>query len=300
VATSVDQYLSASIMRVSAVASEGLLLPAAWQQYEKQKLPGPVLGGWDEEVALDLDYNLPFSLWLKLARRRDIPANLHARIVCATWLRAVLLGKSDCTGELEKALIQAYPALAVPMARYHAAPNKTEKQYALASMSLENYGMAPYIRSGLPRFAMAINEFNYYQKNVWLPLKNGTDPQQADQPPWGGVVGRGNSADAVLMAENYKTGISRLLSVREKAEAARERVQIEKCHPSILLGQAVLNQAKSGKSDPELSHLLYKIVKLPLWSGYSKEGTAYSRAALKVLKASYRGDRWAGRVQYAY
>jgi hypothetical protein len=157
--------------------------------------------------------------------------------------------------------------------------------------------MAPYVRAGLPRFAAIIDQFNYYQENYWLPLK---PPNGTPKEDWRSVVSRGNSPDGLLMASYYKQGIDRLLTSAQKKEAEDERQQIERCHPSALLGQAVLNEAKANPSAPELPQLLYKVVKLPRWSGESKTGSIYSRAALRMLKEHYPGDRWAKKVSCYY
>ncbi len=297
-ATDTSQYLSAACMKLSTPSSNCLLMPDNWLKYERRNTAGPTLGGLDEEVARDLDYNLPFSLWLKLAHKKDIPSNLHARIVCAAWLRSILLGQSRYTGQLSQDLAQAYPQCAPALSKYTIAAPGRDKQFALAQLILDNYGMAPYVGGGLPRFAMPINQFNYYQLNFWLPSKEAGPDLDLDDY-YRGTIDRGNSQNARLMLGFYKPGISRLLTEGEKNEARKERAQIEKCHPSILLGQAVLDQAKAGSNDPDMAHLLYKIVKLPLWSGPSATGTTYSKAALKVLKQRYRSDKWASRVRYA-
>ena len=66
------------------------------------------------------------------------------------------------------------------------------------------------------------------------------------------------------------------------------------------LGQAVLDEAKANPAAPELPELLYKMVKLPLWSGDSKSGSRYSKRALLVLKERYPLDKWAKKVRYSY
>jgi len=90
------------------------------------------------------------------------------------------------------------------------------------------------------------------------------------------------------------------LSDSQKQEAAAERGQMDKCNPSVLLGQAVLDEAKANPAAPELPELLYKMVKLPLWSGDSKTGSRYSKRALLVLKERYPLDKWAKKVRCSY
>ncbi|MDR3614583.1 MAG: hypothetical protein P4L53_13570 [Candidatus Obscuribacterales bacterium] len=297
--TTPDDYLSAVCMRLIPSANAEVLLPSDWKKYESQPGSIPVLSGWDEDVARDLNRNLPYSLWLKLAHRTDLPANLHARVTCAVWLRSIFLGKTKDTEQFSIALAKAYPNLALTIEKFKNLPPGREKQFALASLILENYGMSPYVDAGLPRFAKKIDEFNYYQKNFWLPLPS-KDSSDDDQNPWKSTVKGANSPNAELMTAYYKPGITRLLTADQRKEAERERQQIEKCHPSAFLGRAVLDEVSANTSAPELPELLYKIVKLPLWSGSSETGSRYSKAALLALKAHYPQNKWAKKVRYSY
>jgi hypothetical protein len=303
--TTCDEYLNAACMRLTPSANSEVLLPADWRRHEFQNNTVPALSGWDDSVARDLDYNLPYSLWIKLAYRKDIPANLHARIVCAVWLRSIMLGKTQDTQKLSQELAKAYPSLGSKIKRYQDLLPGREKQYALASLVLGNYGMSPYVMAGLPRFAMKINEFNYYRENFWVPMKTKPGSPEANddddvEHPWKSKVDGANSPDSKLIQTYHKKGLTRLLSNDQKQSAQAERNQIEKSHPSLLLGQAVLDEAEANPSAPELPELLYKIVKMPLWSGDSATGSKYSKAALLVLKKRYPQSKWARKVHYSY
>jgi hypothetical protein len=297
--TTTDDYLSAACMRLMPSANATVLLPSDWKKYESQPASVPVLSGWDDHVARDLNRNLPYSLWLKLAHRTDLSANLHARIICAVWLRSLFLGRTKDTEQFSIELARAYPHLASRIANFKNLPAGREKQFALASLVLGNYGMSPYVDSGLPRFAMKINEFNYYQENFWLPLQSNTSADE-EQTPWKSTVKGANCPNAALMTTYYKQGITRLLTESQKQEAEAERRQLEKCHPSALLGQAVLDEVSANSSAPDLPELLYKIVKLPLWSGSSETGSRYSKKALVVLKERYPQSKWAKKVRSSY
>jgi hypothetical protein len=299
--TTCDEYLTAACMRLTPSSNREVLLPTDWKRYEFQNSTVTPLGGWDNLVASDLDYNLPYSLWVKLAQRPDLPANLHARIVCAVWLRSIMLGKTQDVERFSQELAKAYPILSSKIKKYQDLAPGREKQYALASLVLGNYGMSPYVMAGLPRFAMKINEFNYYRENFWIPMRTSTtSPDDDDVSPWKSTVEGTNCPDSALMLGYYKNGITRLLSTNQKQAAAKERNQIEKHHPSALLGQAVLEEARANPSAPELPELLYKVVKLPLWSGDSSTGSKYSKEALRVLKERYPQDRWAKKVRSSY
>jgi len=298
--TTCEEYLTAACMRLVPSSNSEVLLPSDWKRYELHNNTVPALSGWDDEVARDLDYNLPYSLWVKLAHRADLPANLHTRIVCAVWLRSIMLGKTQDTKQLSQELTRSYPILGSKIKKYQDLLPGREKQFALASLVLGNYGMSPYVMAGLPRFAMKINEFNYYRENFWIPLQASTTSPDNDETPWKSTVKGGSCPDSALMHAYYKGGITRLLSASQKQEAAAERFQMDKCNASMLLGQPVLDEAKANPATPELPELLYKIVKLPLWSGDSKTGSRYSKLALQVLKERYPQDKWAKKVRYSY
>ena len=290
-------------MVLPEASANELLLPANWQDLEKRSSAGPRLGAWDATVAEDLDRNLPFSVWLKLCRQQNLPANMHGRIVCATWLRALLLGREAETKKLSSALAACYPSCAKKILEYDSAPTGPAKQWALARLILENYGMSPYVGSGIPRMGQEINQFEWYQNNFWLPLEpkdSAAAKEDSDYYHWNSTMEPNGNQNADLMAGYYKFGIKRLLTTREQHDAERERIQLDKVHPSKLLGEAVLSWAQLHPEDPDLPQLLYEVVKLPLWSGSSKTGSLYSKKAFQLLHAHYPHNKLTAKLHYSY
>jgi hypothetical protein len=305
VSTSADEYLDAACLHLPEEAENDLMLPSNWLELERRSSAGPEISAWDKSVADDLNYQLPLSVWLKLCRKRDISPELHGQIICATWLRSILLNKQELAKELSGSLVEAYPSCAQKVSEYNSAPAGEEKQYALARLVLENYGMSPYVCAGVPRIGNSINQFDWYQINFWLPLAPSAS-RDADGDATGGrfrwapVVEATAIPTADIMEGYCQAGIGRLLSPKEKTDAAKELNQIRNNHPSKLFGQAVLDWARSHPQDPDLPLLLFKIVKLPWWSGSSETGSLYSKKAFKLLHASYPHNKWTAKALWWY
>ena len=215
-AQNLQSYLSAACMGVAAASSNALLLPDPWpKSSNKFRYKSAPLAAWDVEVGRDIDYNLPYSAWLSLSRKKNITANLRARIVCATWLRSILLNNNQNADELIQAMIACYPSCRDKLSKYKTAVSTEDKNYLLAQIILDDYGFSPYVQPGLPRFAQPFSSFNYYQENYWQPLPEEALKKNSDEQSgfYDTVADRGNTDAAQQMVGYYKrTGVNQLMS----------------------------------------------------------------------------------------
>src|SRR5262249_10283403 len=131
-----------------------------------------------------------------------IPLNIRKRIICATWLRAELLNRPDVAKGLSADLANAYPPLAKTIQQYNSASSDSERKFALAKVVLRNFGMTPYVQSGVPRHGTKIDAFDWYNANFWLPLPVKAVPKKDDDSysdPWKSIAPPGDNKIADQM-----------------------------------------------------------------------------------------------------
>jgi hypothetical protein len=315
-ATSVAQYLDAATLKLAAASSNHLLVPDKWS-----KMTGlaayqpPDMDALDVEVAGDIDSDLPYSSFLAWCKNSKAAPNLHGRIVCATWIRAILLQKDCDIKALTKEMARCYPGLAARLGDFEQARG-VERDYRFAQICLDNFGFSPYVGAGLPRMGNSFDTFNYYQHNYWqtlpavAPAKKSSD--EVDDR-YDSVADRAN-ADLAPLLQGYYEGhrLAALIAPQQRAEAIKERRMMSKLIPARVLSGAVVAFAKTqptpiseddiAREDKEhsLSHYLYKAVKLPYWSGQSEQATKYSKQAYLVLHNRFAKSKWAKKLSFWY
>ncbi len=254
---------------------------------------------YDEGIAEDLNRYAPLSVWMSLATNKSLDPRFRAVISRAAWLRALLLNKPQIAAQLEPEVAATNPSLARPLARYRSAQPGAARNFALASLVLHNYGLSPYMQGGAERHGLPINEFDWYQDNFWQPFEQqeAENLEERANPYFGST---GDPSFRKKMTEYLTPGLKERLSANQKKTAEAERKIILNNHPSSVFGKAVLTWARLHPGDKEVPELLYKVVKLPKWSGTSSPGTQYSREAYLLLHSRYEGSSWADKAVCYY
>ena len=317
-ARNIQNYLASATLRVSAASSNNLLVPDKWPKpAQMQNYKAPLLEAIDSECADNIDRNLPYSRWLLWSKNKSVAPNLHGRIVCATWIRAIMLGKAGDIQALTAEMTRCYPTCAAKLKAFGQAAGEGEgdkRNYLFAQICLDNFGFSPYVNGGLPRMGSGYNTFNWYQHNYWQPLQAvPVDKKDQDQDVdsnlnW--VADRAN-ADLVPKLEDYyrQKKIDALLSAGEKKAARSELKIMSGFIPARMLSGAVVAYAKSHDEDRDLAeanrdfslaYYLYKSVKVPYWSGQTDEASKYSKAAFLLLHKNYPNSKWAKRIAFWY
>lgn len=250
-------------------------------------------------VADDLNRYAPLSTWVSLANNRALDQRLRAVLSRTAWLRALLLNKPQVAQQLETEVLATNPTLARPLARYRSAAPGADKDFALAKLVLRNFGMSPYIQGGAERHGLPINGFDWYQDNYWQPLAVHKQADEDDSEY--ATFNYSGDPDLEKKLEEYmKPGLKQRLSASEKKIADRERNTLFINHPSRFLGQAVLKWARMHPDDKEVPEMLFKVVKLPKWSGTSEQGTKYSKEAYLLLHSRYPNNSWTDKAVCYY
>ncbi len=276
---------------------DGTQLPTNWFDLEKKSQYFADACTIVDIQSDDLDLNLPYESLLAWAKDKNVAKSLRSRLIRAAWMRAKVLGLDS---GLDDELAQAYPVMKKYVLAYKNAAPGAEKNFALARLALHNYGMSPYIGGSVERHGEAIEVFDYYNDNFWLPKevpgakKPPQDPDSYDEK-------------ANTMSECYRLGangtgamiksysapfVTKLLSAAEKKQVSEEQKLIWKNHPSKLFGDAVFEWAKTHPKDADVPELLYRVCRLPKWCGLTTTGSTYSHKAYNILHSQYPRNQW--------
>ncbi|HEY9712097.1 MAG TPA: hypothetical protein V6C72_01430, partial [Chroococcales cyanobacterium] len=256
--------------------------------------------------AADLNSNLPQSFWIRWAKDKTVPAELHKQLVKAAWTRSVIL---DQPAGLEDDLTAAYPALKSAVAAYKRAQRGAEKQFALACLIFKNRGISPFL---MPvDHHQTIDEFNYYQGNFWLPapasekerLSSKSDQDDFFQPQeiwYRKVVACGSDRVAEELKSYDKPVLRDLLTEKQSQLLNGERMTMAHNLPALLLSKPVIAWAKAHPDDPRNAEMLYCAVKLPLWTAQEGIASQYSKQALALLHARYPNNAFTKKLKWSY
>lgn len=311
VAKGESDYLHAAFMQAPEQNENDDYVPADW--LKKQNLPAGTYtresAALDNEVASDLNRNLPLSLWLKLCFDPALDAACRSKLTRVTWMRAHLLGNRTAARKLTEPLCRAYPSLASMIRACDSAP-ENESRYILAKFALRNFGLSPYLASGVERHGLKINEFDYYNQNFWVPMQAKAPVLTKEEEYSEFFKGENEDRGAVLKSESgydqmllqyYKTGISGKLSAAERKQAQEEALALSRLSPSNFLGEAVFDKLKrNAPHDQDLEEMLYRIVKLAKWSPRTELASQYSHKAHNLLHKHFPTGKWTQKAPYWY
>lgn len=308
VANDTDTYLKSAKMRAADVCTYYSYVPSNWASIEKNDKSALNPLTFDDEVAINLNRYLPLARLTNMALKES-DAGLRGRLARSAWLKAHLLGEEGQAHKLTAIFAAGYPPLKKQIMAVDQSTGD-EARYQLAKLTLKNFGMTPYLASGVERHGLPIYQFDYYNTNFWKPLTI-KEPKPNPQEMWSyysdnafdqGSSGKPqNSALLLQYLQGYYTrGVESTLTPSEKQKAALELARLAKTSPSEFMGEAVFRKFKSKPGEQSLPEMLYRVVKLPKWSTHTEVGSVYSHRAYNLLQNSFGKSNFARRAPYWY
>lgn len=308
VTNSTEEYLKFARMRPADIGTYYSYVPNDWARIESSNKPAQLALTFDDEVAINLNRYLPLSRLVNMTLN-ETDSKLRARLARSTWLKAYLLGDLTQAHKLTTIFAAGYPALKNQIIAVDQSKGD-EARYQLAKLTLRNYGMTPYLASGVERHGLSINDFDYYNTNFWKPLTI-KEPVPNPEEMWSyysdnafdqGCCAKPQNSTLLLqyLRGYYAKGVERTQSSGEKQIAARELARLTKASPSEFMGEAVFRKFKSNPREQSLPELLYRVVKLPKWSVHTDAGSVYSHRAYNLLQNNFGKSNYARRAPYWY
>lgn len=301
VAGTIDQYLRSTMMKAPAFTSSYSILPDNWKQQEKRSSWSTRAVVFDKGVAENLNRNLPQSIWMKLSKDPAVDPSLRRRIIRSTFVRAILLNHAQEAAQLAEPLAKSYPELSKYISAWKNAGSEDARNFAAARLVLHNYGMTPYLDSGVERHGVAMGVFDEYNANFWVPLPvDESRKNKEDDFSWPSISQDEDNQLIGLAHSYYMPGVQSHLSKSEIARAQEERQIIWRQHPSRFFGETVFAHLKKQPADPDLPEMLYKIVRLPKWTEVTPAGSEFSHKAYVLLHERYPNSSWSRKATCWY
>ncbi|MBK9769783.1 MAG: hypothetical protein IPP57_02970 [Candidatus Obscuribacter sp.] len=308
VASNTSDYLRFARMRPADICTYYSYIPSDWANIERSNKPASTPLTFDEEVAINLNRYLPLTRLVNMALTESDPV-LRGRLARSAWLKAHLLGEKNQAHKLTTIFAASYPPLKKQIIAVDQSTGD-EARYQLAKLTLKNFGMTPYLASGVERHGLPINGFDYYNTNFWKPLSI-NEPKPNPTEMWAyysdnafdqGCCAKPQNSSLLMqyLKGYYSRGVEGTQLASEKQTAAKELAKLAKSSPSEFMGEAVFRKFKSNPQEQSLPEMLYRVVKLPKWSAHTDVGSAYSHRAYNLLQNNFGRNNFARRAPYWY
>lgn len=232
---------------------------------------------FDEDSVAILNRQIPLSLLVRAATSPTLPSNLRQNVALAAWVRAVLLHDDAAAAKLAPQL---------PETIRKTAGSSTGFPAVLAI--LHNPGLRPNLEPGISRLS-SYSYLENFRDNWWCP--NGQQQYYAKpQKP------------ATPKPLTFLSG-----EEQKEAESQYRQLATMPCAPT-LLGQRVIDYAKTHPSDPDVPEALALTVRATHygWMEWTNDkeadaqNSAVSKTAFQLLHARYPKSPWTARTPYHY
>jgi tetratricopeptide (TPR) repeat protein len=234
---------------------------------------------------------LPLPMLEESAQSTILPKNIRRDLVRSSWVRAILLNDLSAAMQLQATIQQLDPPLWKAMEPFRSASNDAARHFAGIFIILQNPGLKPSAREGLPRTA-TLGEIDNYRDNWWCATINGGANWSEDGSI--STVGAAQNRDA-------KVPFPVWLSSSQKAasEAEWEKLAATGTAPNYLAQQA-LARAKQDPEDMLVPQALSLVVRATRFGCTDSETSALSKSAFEFLHKHYPESEWAAKTKYYY
>jgi len=242
---------------------------------------------FDDTTADILNERIPLRSLNAMTASQLLPPHLQNELVVATWIRSVLLNRTDVTISTGPAVAKIVPGVEDEMKRFLAAPS--EETAAIVLLKLP--GARPYVSRGYGR-NLPITEHDDFGRNWWFRF-NGADMHGIDLPYNSGHMSAEIPSSPALLPELP------FLSTTETSEAAEELAILRKTGERGLNWIAVRITAAL-RSDPkraDAAELLYRILtagRVGWWGQRPDYDLPHPglQTAHRMLSTRYRTTKW--------
>jgi tetratricopeptide (TPR) repeat protein len=248
----------------------------------------------DTDGALVMNRDFPLDVLTAIAFSERADANIRRETAMCAWTRAVLLGRSDSGTRLAAVLGKLVPEINKgDLKAYVEAKGDEALKFAAVYILLKTPGLAPIMRTGLPREIPINRVGNYYRNAEWWCAK--------PSPMYGGKnEGRLTSALKLLYPDD-KVPVPTFLSGDERAAGLKEWQTLSSLEDAPdLMGRQALAWAQGHPDDPRVPETLHLIVRAGQYGCGSRSMSDLSRKAFQMLHQRYPKSEWAAKTKFWY
>ncbi|WP_058188413.1 hypothetical protein [Terracidiphilus gabretensis] len=255
---------------------------------------------FDADAATIFNEKTPLIRLIEAAQSPIMPAHLRQNIAIIAWTRAIML---------EDAKSAAILAPLLPKSLGITATTGIGLPATLAI--LRNEGIRPYLEPGIARVA-SYSEFDNYSDNWWCQPTRNPGQMNASTPPSGLPSWLNQRYWTSEMPAPALPPPSGILTSQDQQQAAAESVRLKQLPDSAdLLGQRVLDYAKTNPADPNLPEALHltvratrygcaKTIPNPNNSPQSSSHSPTSKAAFQLLHKNFPNSPWTAKTPYYF
>jgi hypothetical protein len=248
---------------------------------------------FDADSIQTLNRALPLK-YLSRAATSRLPLHMRKQIICATWVRAVLLSDNAVAVKLAGELENVHPDLKPDLKLWREAGSPESKKIAAALLMLHFPGMSPYLKSGVPRRGK-LEGIDNFRENWWCGFNAGN----LDEPT-------GNRYSLSKYQQEQKNmpepaDSPSFLNDTDKADFKIEWKKLASVPTAPdYFGRVLIPWARNNPKDNRVPEVLHLIVKATRF-GCTDEGSGkYSREAFQLLHSKYTDTSWAKLTPYWY
>lgn len=257
----------------------------------KAKPAEPVLNHYAAEVFLK---RFSLSALIQAAESPTLPNRLRRDVARSAWVRSILLDDSKAATQLQAVLQDVDPALSKSMDPLRAAQSEVEKHFLAAIIILDNPGLKPSAREGLPR-SETLGELDNYRDNWWCAdVDSGANWNKGFSGYDRDINLRFEDHDPDFPFPNWMTD-----SQKAAAKSDWKKLSAAGTAPNYLV-QQVLAYGKEHPQDPRVPRALYLAVRSTRFGCTNVETSDLSKAAFDFLHKQYPQSEWTAKTKYYY
>lgn len=232
---------------------------------------------FDEDSVAILNRQIPLSMLVEAASSTTLPSNLRQNVVLASWVRAVLLHDDAAAAKLAPQLPETI--------------NKTAGSsigFPAVLAILRNPGLRPNLESGISRLS-SYTYLESYRDNWWCGI---------GQRQYYGEPQKPSTPKPLTFLSNEE---------QKEAESQYQQLTAMPCAPA-LLGQRVIDYAKTHSSDPDVPEALALTVRATRFGWLDStniqeagaQNSNVSKTAFQLLHTRYPKSPWTAKTPYHY
>lgn len=238
---------------------------------------------FDDDSANIINKYLPLDLIKEAAFNQTLPANLHRRLVIATWVRAVLLNNEEIGKAAATELIKLIPATKDNLTEYLNATTPEARKFAAVFTILKFPATRPIVNPNVDR-ETAVEKIDDFRDNWWCSFETKVVESTEDNKPK-------SKKEEIPIFLNKK--------VLGKADTEQKQLIALGTAPNFLCDE-VIKWAKANLTDPRVPEALHLAVRSTRFGCTDDKTSQFSKTAFQVLHKNFPASPWTKKTPYFF
>lgn len=239
---------------------------------------------FDDDSTEIMNKKFPLEMMKDAALSQNLPANLHKRLVMATWVRAVLLDNEETGKTAAMELIKLLPATKDNLTEYLNATTPDARKFAAVFTMLKFPATRPIVNSNVDR-ETPIEKIDDFRDNWWCSFDEKASDAQEDGKS------KPKTKQELPIFLNKK--------VLSRADTEQKQLIALGTAPNFLCNE-VIKWAKANLTDPRVPEALHLAVKSTRFGCTDDKTSQFSKSAFQVLHKNFPSNPWTKKTPYYF